>query len=195
MYLSFEFAHIRLSEEELPVEVWQVDGVHVNHVDVPGKDIVTTVVIGVKLQPEAHHGEVFKELTAKSTGPNDQDFDVLEEKWQDVGRRSVWWRCQRASPLEHLFCKISNCICLDVFVHFANAFVEIDSWFRTFQLELKSNLWNMTPSARPVYWRGIHLHLILKGSHSIQNMTHNISRGTYIFLVFVILSNLSIFVT
>ena len=68
MYLSLEFAHIRLSEQELPVEVGQVNCVHVNHINVP----------------EAHHGQVLEEFTAKPASPNDQDLDVLQEEWQDV---------------------------------------------------------------------------------------------------------------
>ena len=58
------------------------------------------------VQPEAHHGEVLEELTAKSAGSNDQDLDVLEEEWQDFCWRSERWRSERSSPLEHLIVEV-----------------------------------------------------------------------------------------
>ena len=58
------------------------------------------------VQPEAHHGEVLEELTAKSASSNDQDLDVLEEEWQDFCWRSERWRSERSSPLEHLIVEV-----------------------------------------------------------------------------------------
>ena len=84
-HLRLELAHVRLAEEELPVQVGQVDRVHVDHVDVP----------------EAHHGEVLEKLAAQTAGADDEDLedndedgdvdedlDVLQEEGKEVGRGS-----------------------------------------------------------------------------------------------------------
>ena len=88
-HLRLKLAHVRLAEEELPVQVGQVDRVHVDHVDVP----------------EAHHGEVLEKLAAQTAGTDDEDLedndeddavdedlDVLQEEGKEVGRgRELGW--------------------------------------------------------------------------------------------------------
>ena len=149
MYLSLEFAHIRLSEQELPVEVWQVNGVHVDHINVP----------------EAHHGQVLEEFTAKPAGPNDQHLDVLQEEWQDLCWWSEWRRSERAAPLEHLVAEVKVRITL----WFSN--MHLKALMQTFEIWLQRPGQSTGEESTSI--------CLWKDTAVSKNTTHNNSQNTF----------------
>jgi len=58
----------RLPEQELTVEVGNIDGIHVNNMDVL----------------EARQGQVGQNLATESTSSNDKDLDLISEKVLDL---------------------------------------------------------------------------------------------------------------
>ena len=60
-------------EEELAVEIREINGVHVNHHNIP----------------EAREGEILEELTAKTSSPNDQDLALLQQELLDLRKPNI----------------------------------------------------------------------------------------------------------
>lgn len=80
---GFRTTYVGLAKQKLSIEIGQVDGVHVDDVNVR----------------EAHVGEVFEQLAAESAGAHDQKFDLT----QTLEILAAWLEvllCERRRALE-----------------------------------------------------------------------------------------------
>lgn len=85
-HLRLGAVHVPLAKQKLPVQVGQIDGVHVDDMHVA----------------EAHHGQVLEQLAAQPAGADHQQFARVLQKVQYAGTRFEVRMTERAGTFQDL---------------------------------------------------------------------------------------------